>query len=255
MTTYYVRAYATNSAGTVYGQQVLFTTATSPDGRPCPGIPTLTDVDGNIYNTVQIGNQCWMKENLRTTKYADNTAIALGNETSTTTAYRYYPMNNSSNVATYGYLYNWPAVMRNSTSSANNPSGVQGICPTGWHVPSDAEWTQLTDYISSQSPYCCSSNTSYNAKALASTTGWYSSANTCAVGNTPSGNNATGFGALPAGYYYGGYLNLGNFVYFWSATESDSSYAYLRGLGRDYAGVGRNNGHYYDGFSVRCLCD
>ena len=197
------------------------------DGQPCPGTPTLTDRDGNTYNTVLIGTQCWMKENLRTTKYANNTSIAQGNSPSTTSAY-YYPNNNAANMPTYGLLYNWKAVMQNSSSSSANPSGVQGVCPTGWHVPSDAEWTQLTDYVSSQSEYVCGSDNTSIAKALAGTTGWSSSTNTCAVGNTPSQNNSTGFGALPAGSYSNSYGNFGNNALFWSATEYSSSRAYNR---------------------------
>ncbi len=216
----------------------------------------VTDIDGNTYKTVLIGSQCWMAENLRTTKYADGTSISLGSSTSTTKAYRYYPNNNSSNVGTYGYLYNWKAVMRNSSSSSANPSGVQGICPNGWHVPSDAEWTQLTGYVGSQSQYVCGSNNTYIAKALVSTMGWNSSSNNCAVGNNPSSNNATGFYAVPAGYYCGYYYDFGYSAYFWSATQYGSYYAYGRYLYFDYAYVRR----YCDyrkvvGFSVRCLRD
>ena len=255
-TTYYVRAYATNSIGTAYGEVLTFTTPNPYDGQPCTGAPTVTDYDNNTYNTVQIGAQCWMKENLRTTHYSNGTSIALGNDTSTTIAYRYYPNNNSSNVSTYGYLYNWKAVMRNSSSSSANPSGVQGICPVGWHVPSDAEWWQLTYYVSSQTQYLCYIyNSNYIAKALASTMGWDSSTETCDVGNNPGTNNATGFSALPAGVYDGNYYNFGYNAYFWSATEGNDNYAYGRYLYYDYADVDRyNNGKGY-GFSVRCVRD
>ena len=251
---YYVRAYATNSMGTGYGSQVAFN-STSLGAQPCRGTPTLTDVDGNTYNTVQIGWQCWMKENLRTKKYADGTSISQGSDTSTSVAYWYYPDNNSTNFSTYGLLYNWKAVLWNSSSSSANPSGVQGICPTGWHVPSDAEWTQLTDYVSSQSQYVCGSNNTYIAKALASTTGWSSSTTTCGVGNTPSNNNATGFNALPAGYYAGRYYDFGHDAHFWSATENSSGNAYRRRLYYHYASVNRNYGNEYYGFPVRCLRD
>ncbi len=260
-TTYYVRAYAVNSVGTAYGNQVSFTT--NPGGQPCSGTPTVTDYDNNTYNTVKIGNQCWMKQNLKTTHYADGTSISLGSSSTTTTAYRYYPNNNSGNVSTYGYLYNWPAVMGGSSSSEANPSGVQGICPTGWHVPSDAEWTQLTTYVKSQSEYVCDGcsgtddewYTNCIAKALASTTGWYSSDEPCAPDNNPSANNATGFSAVPAGSYFGNCINFGFNMYFWSATQYSSSYVFSRYLGFGSDVVFRYISEKLGGYSVRCLRD
>ena len=224
------------------------------DRTACPGVPTVTDVDGNVYNTVQIGDQCWMRENLKTTKYANGTTIPLGTETSSTTAYRYHPDDNSANVSDYGYLYNWAAVMNGSASSEANPSGVQGICPDGWHVPSDAEWTELENYVSSQSQYVCGGDEDNIAKALASETGWNSSTDNCAVGNNPSANNATGFSARPAGYYNGGiYYYFGNRAGFWSATQSNSNYAYNRFLYYNYADVNRSNYYKNYGYSVRCV--
>ena len=214
----------------------------------------VTDIDGNVYKTVKLGNQVWMAENLRTTRYADGTPIPLGTEASSTTAYRYYPDDNSANVSDYGYLYNWAAVMNGSASSEANPSGVQGICPDGWHVPSDAEWTELTNYVKSQSQYVCGDYTGNIAKALASEVGWNSSTYNCDVGNNPSANNATGFSARPAGGYFGDYSGFGNYAYFWSATQTNSSYAYNRtlyyygdaGVYRDYSNKGA-------GYSVRCV--
>jgi len=138
-TTYYVRAYATNSVGTSYGNEVSFTAL--------PASETVTDADGNTYNTVTIGTQVWMKENLKTTKYADGTAVAnVTDNTAWTTAgaaYAWYD-NNISNKATYGALYNWYAV-----DPASN--GNKNLCPTGWHVPSDAEWTSLTTNLGGES--------------------------------------------------------------------------------------------------------
>jgi len=219
------------------------------------GTSTVSDYDGNSYQTLQLGTQCWMKSNMKTTHYTDGTSIALGSSTSTTVAYRYYPNNSSANVSTYGYLYNWPAAMHGASSSSTNPSGVQGICPTGWHVPSDAEWTQLTTWVGSQSAYQCSGSSANIAKALASTSGWTSSTNTCAVGNTQTSNNATGFGAVPAGNYTGVYYSFGNFANFWSATEYNSYYAFCRYLGYDNAYVSRSYHDQSYGFSVRCLRD
>ncbi|MCQ2272205.1 MAG: hypothetical protein MJZ72_05400 [Bacteroidales bacterium] len=247
-TTYYVRAYATNSIGTAYGNEVSFSAL--QDGQPCPGASIVVDYDGNTYNTALIGNQCWMKQNLRTTHYSNGVSIELGSNTSDTTPYRYYPNNSSSNVSAYGYLYNWYAVMYGANSSETNPSGVQGICPTNWHVPSDAEWTQLTDYVSSVPAYTCGGNTNYIAKALASTTGWRSQSSTCFVGNMTN-NNATGFGAMPAGDYQ---ANFSYYAYFWSATENTST-ALIRYLRNTAPTVLTNYGNKMRGYSVRCLRD
>ncbi len=221
-------------------------------GQPCPGMATITDYDNNIYNTVQIGNQCWMKENLRTTSYSDGTPIEQGTDTSRTTAYWYYPSGNSDNMSTLGLLYNWAAGMRGSASSSENPSGVHGVCPTGWHVPSDAEWTELTDYVSSQSEYACNGTSIYIAKALASTTGWNSFSSNCTVGNTPSDNNATGLGIVPAGYYSGNY-NAATTAYCSSATEYNENYVYNRNIGFFSSTVNRGNLAKYTALSVRCI--
>lgn len=263
-TTYYCRAYASNAMGTSYGNQVTFTT---PSDFVC-GTNTITDYDGNIYSTVQIGTQCWMKENLKTTHYSDGTYIAAGSTASTSTAYRYSPNNNYSYVSTMGYLYNWKAVRRNSTSSDLNPSNVQGVCPTGWHVPSRSEWSQLISYVGSQSSYICGSNSSYVAKALASTSTWWQTSSTeCTPGYNQSGNNATGFGALPAGGYYGnstnnGFSTPGYNAQYWSIIQQDASnsnsVAYYFSMSNTSKGAGcyidadGNVNHIY-GRSVRCL--
>jgi uncharacterized protein (TIGR02145 family) len=215
----------------------------------------VTDIDNNIYNTVQIGNQCWMKKNLRTTRYSDGTSIAMGSSASTITAYRYYPNEDSLNVGVHGYLYNWSAVMHEVNSSSANPSGVQGICPTGWHVPSDAEWTQLTDYVSIQSQYVCGDDSTCIGKSFASTIGWNSSTATCAVGNNPSANNATGFSASPAGLYRYSSYDFGTNANFWSSTESSESAADGWGLEYCYAGVYRGGCSKIFAFSVRCVAD
>ena len=223
----------------------------------------VTDIDGNIYDAVQIGNQVWMAENLRTTKYADGTTIPLGTDTSTTTAYRYAPgpygnsnEENMVNVPRYGYLYNWPAVMHGANSSDANPSGVQGICPNGWHVPSDAEWTQLINYMKTQPAYMASGNADHLAKALAATWGWNSTDETDAPGNNPSTNNATGFSALPAGHYErGSYYHFGCLAYFWSASEINDGRVHILDFDYDFAYVYRTKYYKYDDFSVRCVRD
>lgn len=230
--------------------------ASSGGGTACPATPTLTDYDGNVYNTVKIGSQCWMKENLRTTHYANGGSIELGSDTSSTIAYRYYPGENSNNVSVYGYLYNWSAVMHGSSSSSTNPSGVQGICPNGWHVPSEAEWTQLINYVSSQSQFWCDNNSENIAKALAANSGWQTGGTypfPCAVGNNLANNNSTGFSILPSGR--NGVLHLmGAYAYFWSASQYSYSNAtsclYLQTIFSTIIPYVSNPS---EGYSVRCL--
>ncbi|MCF8366007.1 MAG: hypothetical protein K9H16_09510, partial [Bacteroidales bacterium] len=198
--------------------------------------------DGNVYETVQIGDQCWMAENLNYDQSAYGNDYCYDNETS--------------NCDIYGRLYDWDAIMQGAASSSNNPSGVKGVCPDGWHLPSDAEWTELTDYVSSQPEYLCNSNTSYIAKALAATSGWNPSTNTCAVGNDLEANNATGFAALPGGYYYSGsYLSLGSFGNWWSCTQYPSTKAWSRPMYYYNGSVIRVFNNEARGFSVRCLRD
>ena len=216
----------------------------------------VSDVDGNSYDAVKIGEQVWMKQNLRTTKYADGTPISQGEGYSSNACW-YYPDSNAYNKPTYGLLYNWKALMRNSSSSSMNPSGVQGICPNGWHVPSDAEWTQFTDYVGSQIQYQCNSSSIYFAKALASTIGWESSTEECAVGNLPLENDATGFCARPAdcSNHSAAHINFGRYAYFWTSTERDNGKAYGRRLSWCTGGIYRVTKDKYFGFSVRCVRD
>ena len=234
------------------------------DEKSCPGTPTVTDVDGNTYNTVQIGEQCWMRENLRTTHYADGTAIPAGGDNWSETD-PYYYVNTNVDAPVYGYYYNWPAAMHSAASSSANPSGVQGVCPTGWHLPSEAEWTQLEDYVGGQSEYICGGSGSNIAKALASTEGWIECVSDddwycddCAIGVNSSTNNASGFGDVPAGdrWLYGFY-GAGYDAAFWSSAEDedDSDGAYSRYLGYNDWRVSWGGSSKDDGFSVRCLRD
>ena len=240
-----------------YGDEISFTT-TIP--FVC-GTSTVTDYDDNVYNTVQIGSQCWLKENLRTTHYVNG--VSLSSATYTYDANGYSPSTslaaykNPGNASDYGYLYTWNAA-------------VGGICPSGWHLPSDGEWTQLTQYVSDQSSYRCNDNTLYIAKALASTSGWNSSSVACTVGHTPSNNNASGFNALPAGKYCGyhsdNYTESGDGTYFWSSTMGSFDQAWGRYIGKASKEVTRQeydryrnsyemDTNYFYFFSVRCLRD
>ena len=239
----------------------------------------VTDIDGNSYDAVQIGNQVWMAENLRTTRFADGTAIPMGSNStySSTEPYRYAPGSNQSNeenmvnVSRYGYLYNWPAVMHGANSSYVNPSGVQGICPTGWHVPSETEWKGLLNYMKTQPSYMANSNADHLAKALAATWGWISSdesdaTDTDVPGNNPSTNNATGFSALPAGFFPGSFTfsppsntyyngGFGFQACFWSATQTNSEGAIMFDLRYDHANVRWDESGRGNACSVRCVRD
>ena len=224
----------------------------------CPGTPTVTDFDGNVYNTVQIGNQCWMRENMRTTHYADGTEIPAGNSNySEIDPFRYAPSGDGTYVATYGYLYNWPATMKSTEAVPNSTEGTQGICPTGWHVPSRAEWTQLFDYVSSRSEYVCGDNNANIAKALSATTGWHNQSGDCLVGNNPSANNATGFSTLPAGINeFGSYSWLGEICFFWTSTVTSISIrAYDFRVRSDRVAIESDSWYGWLGESVRCLRD
>jgi uncharacterized protein (TIGR02145 family) len=228
------------------------------DGLPCPIAPTVTDYDGNVYNTVQIGTQCWMKENMRTTHYADGTSIPAGDSLSSSINPYYYDYSTSFiALSQRGYLYNWFAATRGHSSSII-PSGVQGVCPTGWHVPSDAEWTKLENYVGSQSQNVCGGNTEYLGKAFASKTSWNTSDNACAVGNNQTTNNATGFTGIPAGGCNGSLFDgAGASAFYWSSTKLDNSqnYAWVRYLHYDYVYLCPMYSPKYIGYSVRCLRD
>jgi uncharacterized protein (TIGR02145 family) len=218
------------------------------------------DYDGNEYDMLRLGNQVWMAQNLRTTHYANGTSIPLGNSTSTTTAYRYCPNNIISNVSKFGYLYNWKAVMGNSSSSSSNPSYVQGICPDGWHVPSEAEWDQLVGYIDD---YCYPAFRYYRdesgsvGKALASTELWeHSNFSAESIGYYPEEyNNSTRFSALPAGIYHqGGFSGFGEYTGFWSSTGVDY-YSLANSFYLDYEEIfnGCQHENRVNGLSVRCV--
>lgn len=251
---YSIQPLAYSSAGQVYGKSIKFSIPNAFDTYPCSGTPTVMDYDGNVYNTVQIGSQCWMSENLRTTHYSEGTPIALGDTYNAQTAYRYYPNNDSALTLTYGYLYNWMAVMNGASESSGIPSGVQGICPTGWHVPSNSEWESLRRYILWQNEYACENDQASIAKALAHPTGWNINAITCTPGNNPEYNNTTNFGIRPAGcYVYGlsGPTNVGYSAFFWNTVKS-APY-----------GLSADNPYFHkalssslgDGRSVRCVKD
>jgi uncharacterized protein (TIGR02145 family) len=207
---------------------------------PCNTCPaTVTDIDGNIYNTVSIGEQCWMKENLKTSKYRDGSAIPTGLDSSSwqfTKAGAYAIYNNDpANNTTYGKLYNWYAV-----------ADTRNLCPTGWHVPTEAEWTVLIDFLG---------GVSVAGGKMKTTIGWQSP-NTAAT-------NESGFSALPGGYRYGNptgavdeeFFGLAFAGYWWSSSETSTTLAAYLNIFNDDGGTNINDFSKTDGMAVRCLRD
>ena len=231
--------------------QIRLTASFSSCGEPCPGMPTVTDIDGNQYNTVLIGNQCWMKENLKTTTYRNGTAIPNVTDANawsnlTTGAYVWY-VNDISWKDKYGALYNWFTTV--------DPNG---LCPTGWHVPTHGEWTALTDYIGgTSSPH---GNELKSCRQVNSPLGGGCNTSEHPRWNehgTHYGTDDYGFSGLPGGgrNYDGYFYYVGDYGIWWSSTEYSSSSAWGRRLGYTNGGVYVNGGYKRRGFSVRCLRD
>jgi len=183
---------------------------------------TMTDPrDGQVYNTVTIGNQVWMAENLKSTVFPDGSPILLIEDNAAWDTLRSYDKaycfydNSTTNRDTYGTLYTWAAAMNGAGSSDASPSGIRGVCPDGWHLPSDAEWTELTDNLGGSGVA--------GGKLKEAGTAHWASPNTGAT-------NESGFTALPGGFRY---LNgsFSNFVlngYLWSSSEVSTTTAWGR---------------------------
>ncbi len=176
---------------------------------------TMTDVEGNVYRTVKIGNQVWMAENLRTTKYNDGSSIGSG-------CHFYTNVNDAAAKKKWGALY--------SQSAAKSGK----LAPKGWRLPTNADWDTLKNYLITHG-YNYDGTTSGNkiAKALAATTDWEPSSETGAIGNDLSLNNSSGFSALPAGWRYWGtnqFEQMKFRTYWWSATQQDATYTCVRDL-------------------------
>ncbi len=223
-TTYHVRAYATNSVGTAYGEDMTFTTIS----------PTVTDIDGNVYDAITIGGQIWMKENLKTVRYNDGTTIPLQTDNTTwynltTAAYCFYNNDPTTYKDTYGALYNWYAV------------NTMKLCPTGWHVPANAEWTTLINFLGGV-------QLAGGKMKEVGTTHW----------NSPNtGTNESGFTALPGGdrEYNGlfGWINI--MGYLWSTTEFGTTSGWQIMISYSSDNANQNYDYLSFGKSVRCLRD
>ena len=217
-------------------------------GQPCPETPTVKDIDGNTYNTVQIGGQCWTKENLKVSKYNDGSIIPLDNSGSMagngpgqtwstrTTGARTVYGHDINNLYAHGFLYNGYAA-----------SDLRNICPSGWHIPTDNEWTTLTDYL--------------GGAAVAG--GKMKSVETIWLNNIDA-TNASGFTALPSGLrnsYLGDFGLIGSEAFFWSKTNFNGWAAYNRVLKNSTSQLFRQpsdhvySAWYQTGGSIRCLKD
>jgi uncharacterized protein (TIGR02145 family) len=261
-TTYYVRAYATNIAGTAYGNQLTFKSASA-------GTPTGTFVDsrdGKTYNWVQIGNQVWMAENL-----AFLPSVSPPTTGSNTISYYYVYNYNGSDVnaaksttffSTYGVLYNWVAALQGTVGSTSNPSDIKGICPNGWHLPSNAEWIVLENYLIING-YNYDGTTTGNkiAKSMASSINWISSSKIGAVGNIdfPAFRNKSLLSFQPGGNRAsdGRYSVIGDHGYWWTSSDDTGKVGYARSkyLYYDSNDERSNSDNKVCGFSVRCVKD
>jgi uncharacterized protein (TIGR02145 family) len=234
-TQYHFRINAVNESGTGNGSDVSFkTTDTSYvviDFNPDLTYDSIYDSEGNKYRTIQIGTQTWMAENLRSTRFNDGTDIPFVADVTawsylTTPGYCWY---NSDSIG-YGTLYNWYTV------------NTGKLCPEGWHVPSDEEWTTLTDYLGGKSVA--------GAKLREEGTSHWLSPNTGAT-------NEIGFTALPTGYrsYSGVFSSITKYGFWWSSTEWSSSSSWYRDVYYGYISVDRSNSNKKSGANIRCLKD
>ena len=225
VTTYHVRAYATNSAGTGYGQDNSFITDNE----------YILDIDGNVYVKITIGAESWLNKNLKVTRYNDGSPISNITDNSewgslSDGAYCWYNNDSSSSKDIYGALYNWHAV------------NTRKLCPAGWHVPTVSEWDALINFLKGEGM------AGGKLKEIG-TTHW-TTPNTGAT-------NESGFTALPSGnrYYDGAYYYIGGAGFWWSSTEFLSYNAYSRNIYFYIAGVNRYGSAKNFGLSVRCLRD
>ena len=244
-TTYYIRAFAQHidGLGTSFSKTLTFKTLSE-------------DQNGNLFSSKVYGNQEWSTQNADVTTYRDGTPIPQVTDATewsnlTTGAWRYYD-----NDPTKGKLYNWYAVAGIHDNDPNTPN--KEFAPEGWHVPTDAEWSTLENYLIANG-YNYDGTTTGNkiAKAVASTTGWNSSTNTGAIGNDQSLNNSSGFNALPKGSIVlnGSFFNYGTDAYFWSFTEDNSNLAWYRNLYFNNSDLYSKSHNKYYGFSVRFVKD
>ncbi len=195
-----------------------------PQPLPCTGKETVKDIDGNVYNTVQYGNQCWLKENLAVTRYANGTPLLNGNGKGNITGhddkkYWFAYKDSTQYKSTFGLLYTWAAVVNGKGGTKTGNEKIQGICPKGWHVPSDAEWEILLEFRKK--------------------------------------NNIDFPYVMSGGKFFGGqFFERGRRGYWWTSTKGDYDFAYFRQRERvEYHFSYGNTTNVRSAYSVRCVCD
>jgi len=232
----YYRVRVTTGTCNAFYSDTLFVTAV---GCPCPGMPTVTDGEGNVYPTVRIGAQCWMAKNLNTgTAKFNNQAL------STTVVEKYcYGASNTNadpfnNCQIHGGLYTWEAAMQGAASTNAAPSGIQGVCPPGWHLPSDEEWKILEYEIELPNPDLI---------------GWRGHTQ----GTQLKAGGTANFEGLMSGKreYTSEYKDIDTDAFFWTTTQSSTTSAWMRGLRNTSNAVGRFANHKFNAASVRCIKD
>jgi uncharacterized protein (TIGR02145 family) len=235
-TTYYLRAFATSAVGTSYGNTVTFNSQ-----------QFLLDIDGNIYDTVVIGTQTWMKQNLKVSKYRNGDPIPtnLNNIAWSNPSGAYSIYNNTvSNDSIYGKLYNWYTV-----------ADPRGLCPLGWHVPSDGEWHTLETALGMQAAELNNMGARGSAQNVG---GQMKSLSPLWLSPNTGATNSSGFSGLPGGYrsYDGPYSVIGNLGYWWSSSQYfPATVAWYRVLLYANDDVFRNYNDKSFGYSVRCVRD
>lgn len=237
--------------------QIIF----SCEGKTEVNSLTVTDIEGNRYEIVKIGNQTWMAENLKVTKYPDGTDITLiyddvawvnrqANNTDGAMCYYGLSFKNKEGMKdTYGALYTYAAAIAENWEHCNKPD--QGVCPDGWHLPSDKEWKILEKEIGL--PLSEIDNTGWRGieegTKLKSKSGWNADGN---------GSDDYGFRALPGGSRnskFGISLAAGDYGHWWTRTEKDNKLAWTRVLNKGTATVNRSSVNKSEGLSIRCLKD
>ncbi|GET29349.1 fibrobacter succinogenes major paralogous domain-containing protein [Prolixibacter sp. SD074] len=231
--------YAFALAGATF---MLFSSFEKGDDEEVTGA---VDADGNVYSTVVIGDQKWFAENLKTTRYNDGTPIPnVLSDTDwaslTTGAYAWYENDEATYKNAYGALYNWYAV------------NTGKLCPTGWHVPTNAEWETLIDYAGGK---IAAGGELKSTRTAPDAHPRWESPNIAA-------NDEYGFSALPGGYrlyfvgtFDGTFFDVGNLGDWWSSTETDATYAWTRSMSYEFGSVARSPSNKKYGYSVRCLRD